>query len=750
MAASSSSESEAGYQNQFLTEVTINNKSKKKVIVSCGNADKASFFRKDPVTTDYLRGLDENYLSKGQKKAFIEFEVIDNRQEVFSLNHKIPLLYGNITKIIREKHTPGFCEDNVLIENNIKVDAFLRGAFNVEIKKIIDLEKNDMKKYMVFLSLNSEASKNGILDKIYRNTKLNISDIIYKNNVRIDNKEWDQVVNPEEVIKTNSDIVQNTVVGEINIIISPNYVINFYSSINPFNIVKYFIKMSIYTNTRSKNNIVTKLIPVFLKCVEKNTYNHEKYDLFYLKSKKIETRTAVDTLIAIPFPESVKNIDFPIYSIDDILRLSLIIVTSENKFKILSEECNIQIGSVLSSDFYINGLFIPILDFIKKYIISKELDLKKNINQYDNALFKNTKEFFEYYHDTRLIEKRVPILTPLELSDIYQYINIDNIKKIIEGNKHLLNSSNTTIIHSSHDLRLNSRIWVDLFWETNNIVSKILHTEWLNIFNDLSTKARNLAYELYYKRDLLFPASNLPKYVFQRVIDDSSFIYDKDKLIRQYMILKIYKNIIETEIDSDSTFSDFFHLFDIPSDLYEKIEQEIESNQEYKRFYREEYLKVDILQKINQKIENVKDIAFLKKIPISVILTDLSIEISISSLLNLFIEDQNSSIAEEKIFPPTICSDIIKSLSILNNLNTNSFSKTTLTINVKLYPEFKKYQDEKEEEIKTMIKTSAPFFDTENSFLKFFGASSSESSSESQENKKNEEFVIQIISFKNI
>jgi len=741
--------------NMFLSEVK--DKNGKKMIVDSDKVRKMNYFIENPALIDFIRNLDSCYLNVPQKEALAAFELI-KEENCFSLNFSIPFLYPHLHKVIREKHTPGFCEDYVLLNDDLKVDLFITGILNEKIKQIMRYRERGNRKYLVLLALNEKCPKERCLESVYTHARRRVSDRINSNNNFIVQEMWKEVIDPEELIERKKKKLENILIGDIRIIISPNYIFHYYSSVTLNNPIKYFLKLTIHNNPSTEHKIITKFIPLSLFCVEKGSYVKEKYKIGFDSTEEtlenqLQNKLKInsDSLIGIPNIYSLKNIDFPVCSTDDYISVSFI-VTSQNKSRIIQEEKTINIGKIFSSSLYLNDLVQRIVNNIKEELLNRE-DLYCLLERKDDYYFKSSKEFLKNLRDPRMMERRCPILTQLELFDLFCYNNTEYLKNIIENNRHLIPQieyrNNYTVVSTSGlsfamtNLQLNSQIWIDAYWEISNLISKMFLDKWFHIFNEFSMRARNISKDFFYKRDLLYIPPGMTNEVFQKYIDDPTYIHNQEKIIRQYVIFKIYNDYIKEDLTSRSFLGDVFSLFQIPSVLLEKIEIEIQHNEEFKRIYREEYSKINVFDHLEQICKDIYFLNLLRKIPIDLILTNVTLEINVDSMMELIEKDAKTTNLKKKIFPEMICSDLQSALNIVNIMQKNSFQKVTITVDLKKYPEFKKYEQEPSPSSSSI---DVPFYNANDSFAKFYESPAETSLNSSSQPIK--EFRVEIIMFK--
>jgi len=663
-----------------LTEIEYKNGKKK--IIDSNRKQKISFLR-DTVAVDFIDELDFYYLSGEQVKALSSFDEI-KRENTFSLDFSIPILYPHVHKAIND---------------DLRIDLFLRGILNDKVKEIIRYKENGNRKYMVLLALDEKASKDKCLESYYSSTTKHVSVKIQENNLNIRSKNFPEVFDPDELVVRKRKELENILIGNIRIIISPNYILHFYSILES-NPIKYFLKLRIHNNPAKENRVIVKFIPVSLFCVEKGSYINEKYNIrFNVFEEDIEnkleelSKVNYDSLIGIPNSFSFAYCDFPVISRDDYIHLSFI-VTADNKSRKIDEEKTIPIGKIFSSNETMNN----IINFTGEYLkeeYEKKRDIFTILEQRDDFFFRSTKYFLKSVRNLHMMETRLPVLTELELFDLFCYSYDGFIEKIIERNRDTVPKidykNNYNVIESSSsqmsvsDLQLNGNIWIDVYWEIKNIISKILFDRWMMIFNELTARVRNISKELFYKRDVNCIPFGMSPEIFLKEMPEGSQMIQHERLMRQYISIKAYQDYLR---DNENNFTSFF---EIPSTIPEKIATLIQSNEEYKRTYREEYKRVDIFNHFNNAISDVKSLYGLNKIPITVILSNITIEINVNSMIQMLEKDKKTKNESRKIFPEIISSDIYYALEIINMMQKKSFRKSSIEIDIRKYSEFKKY-----------------------------------------------------------
>ena len=750
--------------NMFLTPVKLENGHN--VIIDSNRVEKSEYFIADAETIDHIGPLDNCILTDRQIDAFVSLQN-STVNESFNLNLSIPLMMQNVTSIIIDKHTPGFCEDHVVMRDSLMVDVFLTGLFAEKIKQILLFQDKGNRKFMIFLSLNSECSQKSTLSRS-KSSGLNILRAdLFKNNMHIKHNRWSLVFDPKPKINEFKRLAHEICVGEVRILMSPNYILNFYSTIAYENPLKYFLKITIHNRPRTTHSRITRFVPLSLMSVNKNVYLEMKnsLDLKKLSVEKQENdledklKINPDILIGLPNFDSFKNFDFPIYSEDDFMTIAFI-VSMNDKSKTLREREKIPIGNILASSSTINNYFNQTISMIEAQL-TRQVPIEHILDIREEFIFKSAKTFKTNYHDPRMMEKRIPILTPLEMIDLYVHYNED-IKKIMEGNRHMaptfmydgpnsVTTSQGMMKQLPFDLQINGRLWADCYWESFNVITKLLFDEWVTILFEFSNLARNNAVSFFFKRDLYAEPAGMSKKVFDRHIDDPNFIQQREKLIRQYIVFKIFSDLMAEELNGSFLVSTFKH-FEIASQLTDKIEEEINSNQKWKRIYAEELIKLDPSQKIKKICQDVYSLTPLQQIPISVILTDLCVEINIEFLNRIIWRDLHSENHGKKMLPPNIAYDFEKALKIINIMKSNQCATYSITINTKTHPEFVKYIPPKTEDSFFSSSSNPVYYNPSESLDKFFnnGESHAQSSEDAKlDDQKHHEINVKIFSLKN-
>lgn len=663
--------------NQFLHE-----KENGKIIDKSDAEKEKKYFRDDLALQKTYIHLNRDIISEDQIDNISLFSRLKKREE-FDINITIPLYLRNISDEIIQRHVVMMFINHTILYDETMIDLFLAGAINQQIKNIHDsFDENGNRKFMIFIALSKGEIFSKPLSSILKSHTFKVSEIVSTNNFNINQRNWNQSKTHEEmrqIFRKHENLLNQEIIGEIRIVTSPNYILNYVNNIEG-NSINYFLKIVSVFNVGEKNEReIVRLTPISLIGVNNNIYNDIKdvinFSMFFDRNEQSEKLKILPNILIGVIKEHILNqtIDVPVYTTKDYLKIS-IVVSFMNQYQELSEEKKIPIGSILFSKNPIINILKSAISIIKNKLINPN-HLDQFFNTCDDSNIRYALSFNKTYQKECKMEERYPAQTDLKIAD-FKFHNSQDISTILENKRHLIDppfktrdgsllffSSNNVGFLSSESIKLNGKIWIDCYWQAHNIIVKNIFNRWQILFNQLSDEITKSSLEFYYTRDMCTPPDGMNRDVFNDIKSEYQQQFNPKTTIKRMIRFKIFHDLVK-QLCCPSMNVDY-HIFSQASKLIDSIESIFITNNENYNTYEMEKKSLDLKNIIHTECDNILSVA-MKKIPIDVIISNISLEINLDVFFQ-FVDDS-------KKISPVIKNHLIRSLRMIDMFRENSIS----------------------------------------------------------------------------
>lgn len=670
------SQSNSQIVNFFLSEDSVTGK-----IV---DADKAARYPQiENVDHDFLGKLDRIRID-GLQSFVIDSIDKKSKLEEYDVDVSMPLFLSNCSDELITRHTARQFSNMVVLYNHDLIDFFLAGALNDVVKRLFEYNENGNRKYMLFISLNHENALEYALSSLISNQKVMLKTAIMVNNKRIDMKDYSKDTyegyQMQKIIEDKQHAYQVTQVGIIRIITAPNFILNYFSSIDSGG-VKYHLKIEIVNNPGERTQIKVPLfIPISIVAVNKDDYMILKRSgsfnfnaLFVIDGTSDDNerlKSNPNMIIGIIHNEIGDTITIPIMGCNDHIRTS-IIMTYMNEYEEFVCEQPIGLGKMI-----IAGKMIQYtdktIDIVKTILFGQE-SLPDMVKKTCDLDITNALSFNSIHGDINKIERRFPMLTQLQLEDFRMYSALD-ISSISEGKRGILQTAiYANEAESSQAIHCNGHVWIDKFWRIYNSVTCEMFNQLLNMFTRLSSDARRSVDFFYLYKDMYVPPIGMDKSVFNDIkseyyqpsVREMNLKYVKFKIFHDFM-----SSISAQAIHSNMPFE--FSIFKLASELNDKISEDIMTSPVLQKIYNEELSKTSIRRIISIECENEASISRTAPRPFDMIFTNFTVVIN----FDMFSE----FIKKSRIIPPKIKTYLQTALSTVNLFKSGEVSLSEIEL----------------------------------------------------------------------
>jgi hypothetical protein len=641
---------------------------------STGNYVDADKFKQyviidNPEENDYLGKLDRTAVSDAQKAAL---SMIRHKSEVehYDVNIEIPIYLANCASVLIRKHSAKQFSDHVVLYNHDLIDFFLKGVMNDHVKTLFEYNENGNRKYMIFISLSHENVRDSSLSMLKIRPKSMLAMQIEANNRRIRNKFFDS--NTKKHIEMLDHIALSKheftfrEVGYIKVIIAPNFVLNYFSSIDSHGI-KYHLCIDVVNNPGERNEErIRKMLPLSVVSVNKESYdqfkNSSSFDfnsLFIIDGaddRNEQLKSNPNMLIGIIPREHNETVVIPVESTKDHITLS-IVVSYLDKYAIFNDDMPIQVGKILHSMKKIAEYTKSAVGLFKTKLFGHQ-SIDDFIGTSDDPNLNHGASFNKLYGDNFQMESRFPVCTPIHVSDLKLYNELDFIS-VHEGKR---SSLRPVIFHNdgsnaftspdrslgimNHHLSPNGRVWIDRYWRVHNKISKEIFNKWIMLFAELSTYARQSIEDIYKHRDMTAPPPGMSETIFKNV--KHSFRVVTGDMWIKYVKFKIFYDYLAA-MSVNNVFS--FNIFLPASVIIKMVENAIENNPDIQKIYVREHERFNIRTMISTECENEVSLSIVKPRPADIIFTNFTVSINFDSFSQFLNEFQLPSKIKSYIQP---------------------------------------------------------------------------------------------------
>ncbi len=655
------------------------------------DVDKASeYVYVEDTNQDFIGELDRNIKSDLQE-AVLESIRKKASEDDYNVDISIPLFISNCSDKLIYIHTARQFSDMIVMHNHDIIDFFLAGVINEAVKTLFEYSENGNRKYMIFVTLNHENAIERSLNSLINYKKLYIKMLIEANNLRIKQKFYDRQTRKHiEMINMIADYRHDFVfclVGSIRVIIAPNFVLNYFSSIDSKGI-HYHLRADVTNNPGKKNQtVVTRLIPLSIIAVNKDGYKKFKdsssFDfnaLFVTDGTSDDAnehlKTNPNALIGIIPKKANEMLVVPVYSTSDYMKLS-IIVSYTNHYEVFTDDMPIAIGKVLCSRRMQVEQTISALTIIRT-ILFKEQSVDALVKVADDPNISKAVLFNELYRDQTGMEMRYPVLTPIEVADFKLY-NEDDFAAIHEGKRSTLRtiafaddgtrsfmSSDGSIGILSDFMHCNGRVWIDRYWRIHNKVAADIFNKWIMLFAELAGYVRKATEELYLYKDMHVAPMGMTDIVFKEI--RAGLCPSSVQMSVKYARFKIFHDFLAATY-VNGLFS--FDIFNAASRLSDLVSEEIKNDPHMKEVYLRENNSLNIKAIIFAETENEKSLAISKPRSADVIFTNFT------TLVNF---DAFKGFIDKMHVPPKIKSYIQTAFSTIGIFRSGDVSVSEIEV----------------------------------------------------------------------
>lgn len=655
------SQSDTQSVNLFLTEDKVSGK-----II---DSDKAARYPLiEDIDHDFLGKLDRARVDPSQS-AIIDSIGKKSKSEDHDIDIMMPIFLNNCGDELLARHTARQFSDMVVLYNHDLIDFFLAGEISEIVKRWFEYNENGNRKYMIFISLNHENVIRFALSSLISNQKVLLKNVIMMNNRRIEMKDYSKDTYEgyqiQNIIEDRKHEYQTTQVGIIRIIAAPNFVLNYFSSMD-MDGIRYHLRIEVVNNpserTQNKFNI---FLPISIVAVNRDDYAMLKRSgsfnfnaLFVIDGANDDNerlKSNPNMIIGVIYKDISETIIVPIVSCNDYMKMS-IIMSYMNNYEEFKCDDQVVLGKMIMAGKMINYTDKTI-DIVKTLLLNQE-PLTEVVKKTGDSDMMNALTFNSIHGDVNKIEKRFPMMTQLKIEDFRLYNALD-ISAISEGKRGILQ----TIVYTNEtendkNLQCNGHVWIDRFWRIYNSVTSEMFNQLLNMFTRLSSESRRSAEDFYLYKDMYVPPIGMSKTVFNE-IKSELYVPSSREMNNRYVKFKIFHDFMSAmsiqSVHSNPGFE--FGMFKLTSDLTDKITEEIMSVPALRKIYNEELSKSNIRRIISIECENEASISRTMPRPFDMIFTNFTVVIHFDKFSDF--------IDRSKIIPPKIKSYIQSAFSTI-------------------------------------------------------------------------------------
>ena len=621
------------------------------------------------------------------------------RKSLDNVDISVPIYLQNCSHEIIEKHVPHQFSDHVVLYNFTLIDLFLTGILNQEAKKTFENCENGIRRFMIFLTLNTENSLNKKLSSMKTSIEAELAGKLEINNTAIRTQRFNFAEKTKNLINIYQFRYNDICVGSLRVVTSPNYILGKFGA-NMHDGIKFFLKMNFYSNHSGdscplKQNLITRLIPIQIVSVNKETYDSmhllpDFNDIFVqisTQDEKESLKTNCNILIGIIPNDHCQMIDFPVFSSTDRISISLI-VTYLGKYRVIKEEKKIDIGKIRTeySRSAINEYIKLMANLIHCKLIKRQ-PVEEFIYSSENPDLISSLSFKTMYKPNNM-EEMYPILTQLRISD-FKYYSDHDIAMIINKKRYSLQNiiaptdgsdlfiSSGMMGFLNDKLKCNGKIWIDCYWWLNNYIAKTMFDQWQIALSELSNEAKFSAVDFYFNRDLYTQPVGMHREIFSDIRGRVLQQFIHKNIMKRYIQLKVFHDIL----DNSSTEIIQKHQYDVfsyASKLCENYDDQISKSVELNTMYQNMLYQHDISKSVKNICSNAISLASSgNKIPINVVFTNFSIEIDIDQLKQTLTYENDDTPPDKRFIPNEIAKYITSALDMISIFKKNNYYVTT-------------------------------------------------------------------------
>jgi hypothetical protein len=662
--------------NLFLTEDKVSGK-----II---DADKAARYPLiEDIDHDYLGRLDRSRVDLLQSDV-VEILGKKSRTDEYNIDIIMPIYLNNCSDELISRHTARQFSDVVVLYNHDLINFFLSGEINEIVKKLFEYSENGNRKYMIFISLNNDNAIRFSLSSLMSNQRALLKNMLMVNNRRIEmgdySKETHEGYQIQNIIEDRKHEYQTTQVGGIRIIAAPNFVLNYFSSMD-LDGIRYHLRIDVVNNPSERNQVkIPIFLPISIVAVNRDDYAMLKKSgsfsfnaLFVIDGANDDNerlKSNPNMIIGIISKDVSETVTIPITSCNDYIRMTIIMSYMNNYEEFVCED-HLVLGKMITAGKMINYTDKTI-DIVKALLFNQE-PLETMIKKTGDPDMMNALTFNSIHGDINKLERRFPMMTQLKLEDFRMY-NMLDISSISEGKRGILqNGIYASETDNDKVLQCNGHIWIDRFWRIYNSVTNEMFNQLLNMFTKLSSEARRSAEDFYLYKNMYIPPIGMNKSVFNEIKCDA-YAPSSREMNSKYVKFKIFHDFMSSMniqgIHSNPGFE--FSMFKMATELNDKISDEIMTMPVLQKIYNEELSKMNIRRIISIECENEASISRTMPRPFDMILTNFTVVIHFDRFFDF--------IDRSKIIPPKIKTYIQSAFSTIKLFKKGDVSMAELDV----------------------------------------------------------------------
>ncbi len=630
----------AALMNSFLYETR--DEHDKQVFVDKEHSKKFDSIVRNIEETDYFKGYpDSTFLTdeQDQNLAFVE-----NASHMTKLNRvgTVSVCLANVNQNIVSAHTPDRFVDCLIMYNETIVQMFFVGALKEKMLKIFRESVDGVRKYMMFVNFEKPAVEKTSMNLLKFMLLYELRKKLKQNNEHLTNQNFAAFVKPKAIILEYRFKLQHIVVGEVKVIMSPEYI--FYRS-KDFG-MNFWLRLLVYdsySDETTKNPNVT-LVPVQIMCVNKAIYDciqktPEAAELM------MNQENIPDTIIAVPKSRSYEKIFVRLQTSNDVIR-SDFFVTSGKNLRIIRERNEVKIGfKIFESPTSIEKQASFFIEKIYQSVVQNSTMGSILLQSVDALDRKDSHEVRDFKLLNRLVAANVnvcggyayPLPTTLDLYDFKASVGSTDIASVLnhfwEPGYHVPKEKNdvvTGLLPRGYlfldDVTTRAQVWMDVYSPLRDKIMTDLHKAWLEMMSRLSNGARRAAEELNQRKTVVDVPSGMTEDVFKAIVFPNADRKNLNRIetITKIMRIWVYNEHMKSIVTHNTSYMDNFL---IPFEINASFEVKIGEDPLYQKIYREEKAHYDIGPLIHRICVNVKSLMMMRRIPVNVMLHKVYAEV---------------------------------------------------------------------------------------------------------------------------